>query len=649
MSPAQTLRLRSLPHALTRKGSRREILQCVAGILLYLLVTTSAIVFMAVDIFWPDTAFGTVLGVATWQILNYILNGVFTVIGVLVANNTVALFTSTQRWLLTSKSRRISAFALSEPGYATSYMLTRYRFDTPLVLISIVVILAPAFSAVALFLVDLKQSSREFTVPGISWNISSSLPGPDHQGASASSLSTQWTVLSALVLSSTAAALIGQTNGSVQCPAGFPCQNANGRVNVVEYAGVIFSGNSTYGFPVIPQEYWDTSAATFYDNVSSKLSAATTVQVRRTAYTQYSDFVCQALPFARFSAPIGRPKVDDLHPPDFAGTPAIMQYWVHTDGPCFSRNSTFLVGDIDADDLPRFDIQACYTDTELQIQLVVQNDPYLTYLGDGNTTFLYVTQAYSCSSPIYEGISSGIQRPGSLSVSPPDRSTGATRVSNDTLRQYAGNLNSYFGLPSWLGWVGPSPPPTTGIGPARSQGDWASVLSYNWGNAGDASRYDNLTFVAAYANALVSSLGTYYSSSLAISSEGDGLPETYDVIEKQVVKLGAPPAAGVPLLTLVLLLLLAHLALFWLYRQELLALDTRDVVDMLLRVEVQGVERPKLAELYATDSGDVEREADSEQKEVKIDNMNDDDVSDRLLVVEHHSSQSSATAFDSTE
>ena len=593
MSHSQSLHLQSLPLSPTRQGSRWEIIQCAAGISACLLVIIPAITFMSVDVFWHDTDFGTFLGVATWQIVNYVLNGLFTILGILVSSNVASLFGTVQRWFLTRQSGQIPVIALRTPSGATAYNLVRLRLHAPLILISIIAVLSPLFSAVSVFLVDLKQTSHTIIVPMVSQNITKSL---DLGNSTALSLTgeEEWLALSTLVLFTTVASLLDKPltpsdNYTFDCLPGFTCHSPNEALNLIQWSGTVFSGNTTYGFGAPPPVYWggtpDPPLVDYVDHVSAKLTTATTTRVQRVTYAQSSDFVCKPIPFDNVSVPIGVPAMDDNWKPGEA--PTLTQYGIFTEGPCFTRNSTFIIGDSDL--LPYFDVQACHTDSELQIQFVVQSRSSSHAVGQEAK---YSVEAYSCASSILEGLSTGVETsPGAITVSPPG--PGASPIPNTTLAQYTAFLNSYFGFAQSKNF---------NIGSSRPQGGWAFVPRYNWGVNGvnGNHQWEGATFLAAYANALVSSLGTFFASSQTI--EPGSSPETYDTLQKQVIQLGAPVAVGVPLLLLVIVLLLSHLVLLWLYRQELIALDTGDVVDMLLKVDVRGTTKQQnLAELCADD------------------------------------------------
>lgn len=578
-------------------------MECMTGIAVCTTVIILSVVFMTVDVFWTDTAFGTVLGVATWQVVNYVLNGVFTVLGLLIARNVLSLYRSLQRWLLVRQPGRpgeIPTAALLGPTYATPYILLRLKLQSPLILASIIAIFVPAFSTIAVFLVDFKQTSHSLVIGNVSSPIATLL-APWSTGLT--EISIGFAPLSSLVLPSTLAQL--PSNSSSFAPAGScvgalaGCAGDSSLVNIIQFGGNSFSGSSTYGFGAFPQEYWSTNATGFYLAwepwwLDRRLTSATSLKVARVGFAQSSNFTCKAIPANSSETPFGTPPSDDgwqtPHP--------VSQYVINSDGPCFgARNTTFIIGDDDYDG--RFDIQACHTDTEIQFQMVAFFPRII-----GNASNPNYVEAYSCSSAVVEGLSKSVQlSPNVITAAPP---SDPTPVSADTLQRYVEYFNWYFDLPGWGNpQIGSNDgdSETTIVGTSRSQGDFTSVLRFNWGldYQGGPGPYmwPGRQFLSAYGNALVSSLGTYFASSPTIFYPD---PRTYDVIDKQVLQLGAPAAIGGPLLSVIVLLFLAHIALYWLCKQELLAVDTGDGVEMLTKVEVRDGSKVMVAELY--DKGD---------------------------------------------
>lgn len=600
----RTLYLKSLSSAPTRKATPQELWSCIVGILVCTTVLVLGVVFMTVDVFWADTWFGTVFGVATWQIVNYVLNGVFTIVGILVGANALFLYRSLQRWLLVAEPGRpggIPSVALSSPSYDTLFRLICQRPNIVLIISGIVTLFVPAFPTVSTFLLDFKQTSRSLSIRGVSSSIqsllnSSSTDLPENIGLAP---------LSALVLPSTLAQV--PSNRSSFTPAGSclgaftGCAGDSSLVNIIQFGGTSFAGASSYGLGAFPQQYWSTNATEFFLNslahpelVDRRLITATPLKVQRVAFAQSSNFTCQTIPANSSETPIGTPSSDDgVNDPL-----PVSQFVVQSKGPCFGgRNSTFIIGDADHD--ARFDIQACHSGAELQLQVVIFF-PRIVQSTNSTINPSYV-EAYACSSPVLDGLSRGVQlSPNLISASPP---TNATPVSDATLSRFVDYLNWYFELP---GWGNPQVPGNDGgpganlVGTSRTQGDFTSVLRFNWvlGSSGNTRPYtwSGMQYLPAYGNALVSSLGTYLSSSFMLSYPDS---RTYDTIEKQVIQLGSPAAIGGPLLSVVALLLCAQIALFWLCRQELLAMDTGDAVEMLRKVEVRESCRDTvIAELY---------------------------------------------------
>lgn len=588
----QALSLQAHLNAPIRKATRSELVQCQVGIFICVSTLVLAIVFMVADVFWQDGSFGSVLGIPSWQVANYVLNAFFSVLGVLIARNIASLYRSTQRWLLApmpGRPGRIPATGLAAPEYSSRYFLSLLRDKRRLPLVITVILVSPSFSAVVLFLLDFKLRTYSYTTANYALPINSILPSADPNstfpfGAWGAQATDEWSSLSSLVLSTTLASL-APTVPLDTCLYGFTCimplypNDPVGNLDIIQFSGTTFNGLSSYGFSATVNGYWGFSVSS---GNSQPFALSSTQRIQRRAFGQSSDFVCQPLQYTNISAPIILPGTES--------TSALTRHDIFTDGPCFSRNSTFVMDQADLS--ARFDVQACNSDSELQLQFVVFQ-PQSSI------------EAYSCSSTVAEGYAWGVQTsPNIVTVSP--LSDGVEVLPASTLRQYTDNLNVYFGLASY-----PLSNATTqaSAGFTRLQGDWASVPRYNWpspprGNvpAQDAGgqlpfRFDSRNFTAAYANALVAGLGTFFTTGMFYSVDLGDSPDVYDIVEKQVVQLGAPVAAGVPLLSVIVVLLLAHGALWWLCRQELLALNIADGVEMLMKVEVRDQGMPKVAEL----------------------------------------------------
>lgn len=546
---------------------------------------------MTVDLSWADTAFSSVLGVPSWQVANYVLNGLFAVLGILVAKNVVSLYHCTQRWLLVSKPGRpgrVSTTGLAAPKYNIPYLRSLFRDRKQLLLAAMVVFIAPSFSAISLLLLDFKLRDYSYTVTGVALDIANTLPSAaDNTWLPPwrTNPADEWSSLSSLVLSTTLASLAHTLPIGI-CLYGFSCTipsptDTIGRLNIIQFAGTTFMGTSTYGYSATINGYWGYSIP---GPGHQPFALASIRSVERRAYGQSSNFACEPLHFTNVSTPVTVTGAQIVEP-----GPALMRHDIFTDGPCFTRNSTFLVEE--ADQAARFDVQACRTNTELQLQFVVVQP-------QGGV------EAYNCSSAVMEGYARGVQTSSNVvSVSPPSESV--TPLPASVLRQYADNLNVYFGLSSY-----PLSNNTVQVpaGSSRVQGDWASALRYNWPiryptqeDRPPVYTFDGRNFTAAYANALVTSLGTFFATGLFDSDTElvDGVHDIHDLVEKQVVRLGAPVVVGAPFLSVIVILLFAHVALFWLCRQELLALDIGDGVEMLLKVGVRDQAMPKVAELCA--------------------------------------------------
>lgn len=605
------LYLRSFPDPPTRRATLFEFVLCITGLLACFALAVISLTFMAVDFVFPDTSFRSVLDFKTWQLVNYTLNALFTGIGVVISRNMLSLYTAVQRSLLISASRcqgKIPAVALTTPGLVTAYRLRRSRVDYPLVLTSLVTALVPVLSATSTFLVDFKLTTQNITKCTTGQNISAQFDSIDSLFADYQMNGTamgEWAALSALVQSSTVARIRGTT--SPFFPHDFltydpDALSSDGDSISIQFSGTTFIGNSTYGFHTVRHLWW--SGATVDPDVGpvvTELLPATTLRAERTAPGQSTAFTCDELPFTNFSGHIAMPP--SANPATSNATPAMVQYSVFTQGPCFSRTSTFVVGTApNVSPLAHFDIQTCHTDSELQLQFVAVSP------GSGDPATNYTVDAYSCSSAVLEGRTRGEQpTPSDIHVFPPTEELHA--VSSSALSRYAAHLNVYFGLATYP--LSDSPIPTA-VGTGRSQGAWTSTLRHNWERTpAGATYWPGQQFLEAYADALVANIGTYLATlnsaaqPLAALSTG-GPCESFHTIEKQVLRLGAPVKAGAPLLVVVAVILLAHGALLWLYTQKLPELQTDQSVDMLLKVETRELADMKAAVAALCSEDDAE-------------------------------------------
>ena len=603
------LYLKSLPPLATRRATRAEFGQCGAGLLTCLAILVISTVFMAVDVVFPDTTFGSVLGFQTWQMVNYVMNALFAILAILISSNILSLYTAVQRFLLrpTSRSRgQIPAVALRKPGVAAAYTLFTFRSHSSLAVVCLLAALVPVLSAVSTFLLDFKLTTHSITVCSTATNITTLLDNIDSMLAEHQMNGTamgEWTAFSALILSTTAANVpsLGPTpyfpHDFLMSPT-HPISDTGtlGAVGAsMEFAGTSFHGMSTYGFSSVSRFLWELDGpfGGAVSSIEARLSAATTLQVTRLAPGQSTMFTCNALPFTNFSTPVFASLSGSAS--SLSEVPSMFLHSVNTDGPCFTRNSTFVmgIGDTPGSPLAQFDIQACHTDSDLQIQFVVVN------LGTGDPMTNYTVEAYNCSSQIFEGPVYGAQTSYSDMTMFPS-SEEEHMVTGRDLQRYATHLNIYFGLATY-----PISNDTVSVtaSSARLQGDWTSVLRHNWiPSAHGPTYWPSHDFVKAYADALVPSLGTYLATmySISLGAHSLWLPDYcagFDTLAKQVLKLGAPAKAGAPLLIIILALLLAHAVLLWLYTKELPVLQTDDSMEMLLKVDMRGYGEEKVAEL----------------------------------------------------
>ena len=618
------LYLKSLPPLATRRATRGELYQCGAGLVTCLAILVVSTVFMAADVVFPDTTFGSVLGFQTWQMVNYVMNALFAILAILISSNILSLYTAVQRFLLrpTSRSRgQIPAVALKKPGVAAAYNLFALRSDPSLAVVCLLAALVPILSAVSTFLLDFKLTTRNMTVCSTATNITTlfdnidSMFAEDHMNGTAMG---EWAAFSALILSTTVVNIPGPI---AYLPHDFLVYaehpfSGTGIVDgaSIEFAGTMFDGLSSYGFSSIPGWLWGSARISSdgggaFSSAEARMFSATTLQVMRLAPGQSTNFTCDTLPFTNFSTPVL------VSPSGSAGAPSAVPstflYSVSTDGPCFTRNSTFVIGAAHGTSpSAQFDIQACHTDSDLQIQFVVVN------LGSGDPTTNYTVEAYNCSSQIFEVPVYGIQTSYSdMTMLPSSEEGNTATVSSSDLQRYAAHLNTYFGLATYP--ISNDTVPEIS-GSARSQGDWTSVLRHSWIPSPHGPTYwPSHEFVNAYADALVPSLGTYlatmYMNDIAASSLWlSDHCAVYDTLEKQVLKLGTPAKAGAPLLIIILALLLAHVALLWLYTKELPMLQTDDSMEMLLKVNMRGYGEEKVAELVPEGESESEMRGLSE-------------------------------------